>query len=222
MAALDAQTRTSDFTFISGISSSVLDTGLVFTNSTPIPIVSTAFWYVAFDGEKGVLREVEGEIAGVPACTSVLVPWAHLYAAEPNTRSIGGERGEFQRPPSAAEELHLALQAPSGSWFLAGASGTLLKIELSEVPDLGIHTDMPQEAWPSDSPRDVVAYPYGEQGLALSALHDADIYAGAPDTFWEGADLVETFTAESLVSVGNTVTGHPDARGAVLKKTDCQ
>ena len=140
-----AQSRTVDLEFLSSLSLELTDRGLEISNPTKTPIQQAAFWYLTFHPEIGeqseVIHEVEGEVGGMPSCSTTTVPWTHLQGAKEEYLEPGEAAVQFQRGES--EELHLALQAPSGRWYLLGASGTLLSITAASVDAGGVPVSSP-------------------------------------------------------------------------------
>ncbi|GAA1486581.1 hypothetical protein [Brachybacterium fresconis] len=217
LAEMESRTRAADREFLSGIRISNDPEGVLISNTTSMTLPSVAYWYLQNTG--GSLDEVEGAIGGIPLCSTVHVPWAHLEESRPNQDDAPAE--QFAHDASAAAELHLAVQAPSGAWFLMGASGSLYSIDIAEPTAAETSRAVPQKEWPDENPAGTATYPYEVADVALEALHQADLHHTAPDTYREGADEVSTFTADPIIGSGDAVTTQSTPTTVVLHDESC-
>ncbi|WP_277959290.1 hypothetical protein [Frigoribacterium faeni] len=217
--ALDAQTRQSDFSFLAKISPRIDSAGLILQNDSAVPVLSAAYWYLNFDPDLDQISEVEGGLTGLPACSSVTIPWERLVAATDDSVAPD-DFLPFQRAVEGAEELHIALQAPSGSWFLVGASGSLMAIDTSVLHS----PDESQEGTSEDDMAEelgVAIDPYQAATEATAALHEARLHELGPDTYWEGVSRVRTYASADVISAGNEVTGFGESNGPSVERHPC-
>lgn len=205
-SALRAETRSRDSGFLSGVSSRVTDDGIVISNSNRTPVTPFAYWLLQADGDTRV-QEIEGAVQSLAPCSSMTVEWSRLGDVRKAGEPIGPSAyTQLKLPFGDASELHLAVQAPSGEWFLAGSSGSLSAIDLVNAPETLGEDRLPQDRDPSNEAPHLAA-DLGEDG-ALKALRAADLYRNAPDTYLEGFEGGDNYLVTySVGSPGNSVTG---------------
>lgn len=205
-AALRAETRTLDSEFLSGLTSSVTATGISITNRNRTPITPFSYWLLQADNDETV-QEIEGAVQGLAPCSTMSISWSRLADVrgldEPTAPS---SYSRLRLPFGQASELHLAAQAPSGEWFLAGSSGSLWSVDLAKAPVKPEEERLPQDRDPSNKAPHLGA-DLGEDG-ALKALHAADLYRSAADTYLEGYETHQNYAVSHSIGMpGNTVTG---------------
>lgn len=211
---LNAQLRANDHEFLASVTLDIATEGIVIKNSALSPLSSTAYWFL--QSTDGWLDEVEGGIAGIAACSRITIPWNFLETAKPDAVD-GEDSSPFVHDEPDLEELHLALQAPSGQWYLKGASGSLYSIE----PHGTVSEDTHRSAQPSTEPGAIVSYAYEATDEGVRALHSAEPYRVAPDTYWGGADGVNVYAAKTIVN-GDAITVGAFTPGLQTEPVDCR
>lgn len=202
--------RGRDFEFLARIRPAVSADGIEISNYSSVPSSAAAYWLLVRTSENEIL-EFEGALVGLGTCAKAQVPVSVL--AESVTDGGGDHAPEIVGAArNLAYELHVAVQAPSGEWYLVGERGDARLIQGSEVEG------QEQVRVPLEVPSS--AYLGGEE--ALDALHSSELYQLAPDTYWEGADIVSAYVAEGILAVGEAVTWSNGDEGVVASSIDCR
>lgn len=185
-SALDAQTRTTDIQTIGSVVLTFDANGLAITNRSGISAPPVAVWLLTRGGEND-LSEVTGTLSGLPACSTTRLSAELLRSA----REEGERTGRAFEPDAALDrEAYIALQAPSGAWFLVADTGYFTSIDTDDI---------------LESPRPQVE-PYELTIDPSSVLRSSRLWELSGDTYWEGADSVSTYQLDSSLAFQGAVT----------------
>ncbi len=117
-AALAGQTRQTDLEAVGAVSVAAnrkSDT-LAVTNTSTFPLLESALW-VFGASEDEVLREVTVPVSGIPSCRAMVMPLTQLLRAADVVSDL------------ELIEVQIAVQAPSGAWYLIADSGQIEPID---------------------------------------------------------------------------------------------
>lgn len=208
-AALRADLRSRDYAFLSSVRSSINQRGITITNLSRTPVGPLAYWLMQSQGDSRVI-EITGAVQGLGTCTTMSIEWSHLSKVQEKSaeESAAPQAAQMIRLPYGdSSELHLAIQAPSGKWFLLGASGTLSAIELPSGRKLS-EDAAPQERMPTTDEPTISTYLYDGSDMGLKVLEASEIYRTADDTYREGFSSVDVYTVwDDIISSGNAISG---------------
>lgn len=186
--ALDAQTRMTDIQSIGSVVLTFDADGLVVANRGGISAPPVGVWLLTRSGENHV-SEVTGTLGGLPACSTTQLPAELLRSA----REQGDTSGrEFDPSAASDREAYLALQAPSGAWFLLADTGYFASIDTDAI------LETPQSQ----------TEPYHLTVDPLSVLRSSRLWEVSADTYWEGADSVSTYQLDPSLAIQGAVTGY--------------
>ena len=179
-----AQAQITDNEFLSRVRVSADGRGVSVTNRADVAVGSSALWVMESFGGDDHLQEIEGMLEGVPVCSTLRIPRALLLReVQP---SSDDEPTDFRKRSPVGVEAHLALQAPSGSWYLAG--------------DNGLFEQIPGPPTPSDSGDAVEP--------SLRALRQSDRYRQSADGYWGGFSSIATGVVTPTIRTGQGVSGY--------------
>jgi hypothetical protein len=188
-AAQRSSTRSADMRFLSSIHVDVSRSRIVIKNKSDLTLSNSALWILEKYHKNENINEILGEVAGVPACSDLIVDRDKL---EESINSGNNRTKPYNTPNNAKYEVNVVAQAPSGDWYLVANSGRIERIDYPRSPKRNSDND-----WYN-----------ADTENPMQALKNTSLYDISGDTYWEGYNKVAEYETPPI-SGGDTVTGGP-------------